>query len=127
MRSKILIFSVKPKEANMPAAIEARERLEVIFSSQHAGEPLKRFFERMARRLRLSVRRIETIWRGTAVITADEMERIRALALATTEETHADRLDRAIRTLEALDPDFYGPEIDRLRRVSGELRGLALR
>lgn len=121
MKSKILIFRVKQEADDMAVAVEARTCLETLIARYPRELPLKAVFPRLARLLRMSVRRIETIWRGTAKLTACEMDRLRAAVLATQEESHADKLERAARTLETIDPDFYGQEIARLRDAVRQL------
>lgn len=127
MEIKILPFCIKRKEAkNVAASVEARLHLETIVGRTFPGSPLKVVFAWLAHKLRVSIRRIETMWRGTARITAEEMDRLRALAAAKTafEESHASRLDRHADRLEAVDHDFYRAEIDRLRGQADQLRNL---
>jgi hypothetical protein len=126
MKSKILPFCDKNLQGDALAySMEVRSLVVLTIGPVDAGEPLKTILARFARRMRISSRRAETFWRGTALPSAPELDRLRALAAANIEENHAEHFDRHACRLEAVDPDFYRPEIARLRGQAKRLRDLA--
>lgn len=129
MARKVLLFSRK-EPADMSSVAEARNLLQQGLGPVQPGTPLKALFPAIARRLGVTVRRIETIWQGTARrIDAAEMDRLRALARPNTqtspEVAHANRYEAIAAALEAVDPDFHGQDIARYRGLARALRRAA--
>ncbi len=126
MARKVLLFSRK-ETADMSSVAEARILLQRGMGPVQPGTPLKAIFPSMARRLGVTVRRLETIWQGTARrIDAAEMDRLRAFASPKShdipEVAHASRYDAIAAALEAVDPDFHGQDIARYRSLARALR-----
>ena len=118
---------VRKECCDMSSVAEARTHLESIIGSVRPGTPLKTLFPRAAQKLGVTVRRIETLWHGTARrIDADEMDRLRAAASknnTSPEVANAIRYEAIAAALEAADPDFHGADIARYRGMARALRG----
>lgn len=126
MTRKVLLFSRK-EAADMSSVAEAQTLLQRGIGPVLPGTPLKALFPKVARQLGVTVRRVETIWQGTARrIDAAEMDRLRALASPKSNDTpevaHASRYDAIAAALEAVDPDFHGQDIARYRGLARALR-----
>ncbi len=126
MARKVLLFSRK-ESCDMSSVAEARLLLQQGLGPVSPGTPLKAVFPAIARRLGVTVRRVETIWHGTARrIDAAEMDRLRALADPQSkikpEVAHASRYEAIAAALEAVDPDFHGQDIARYRGLARALR-----
>ncbi len=116
--------------ADMPGVLEAQKLLVDAIGPVPAGTYLKTIFPSVARKLGVTVRRVETIWQGTARrIDAFEFQQIQALAArkipSSPELAHADRYDAVATSLEAVDPVGHGPDIARYRRLASALRSAA--
>ena len=113
-------------EMSAAASIEARGKIEAIIGTIPPGEKLKTVLPAVARRLGMPIRRVRALWNAEAArIDSHEMDRLRAAAAKAETLRHAANLDGAAHALLAIDADFHGPEIDRLRRLACELRGIA--
>lgn len=78
-----------------------------------AGESSARSMARAARRLGLGMRRVKSHWYLEAKqVDGDELDKARQTALGI-----ADRLYARVAALEAIDADFYRPEIDATRHM----------
>lgn len=127
MTRKVLRLISKKEAGEMHTVEEARILLRQGLGPVQAGTPLKTLFPSIARRLGVTVRRVETIWQGTARrIDVAEMDRLRALAAskqqAQPEAAHASRYEAIAAALEAVDPDFHRADIDRYRQLARALR-----
>lgn len=109
---------------------EARGHVAALIGQLPPGDRLKAAFPRVARRLRMSERRIRAIWHGEAkAILADEMDLLRREAANTERKRgtnatleYAARLEADAAALEAIDPDFHRGSIDRLRDTACVIR-----
>lgn len=113
-------------EGAMPAVIEARSLVEVMLSAM-GRKPLKLALPELHRRVGISTSRLQSIWdRKARRIDSEEMDLLRAAAQRCVASRpackHADRLDAAAASLEAIDADFHRAEIDRLRDVARIVR-----
>jgi len=111
----------------MSAIVEARSHLRALKPDY---EPLKCALPRIARRLHISVRRLRSMWDGTAtVVYAEELDAMRSARAAKAEQSlktdtlaHALELESHAARLAQIDPDFYREEVARLRDVAGRAR-----
>lgn len=111
----------------MSSVAEAQTLLQRAIGPVSPGTPLKTLFPQVARRLGVTVRRIETLWQGTARrIDAVEMDRLRAFAAPKPQDApevaHANRYEAIAAALEAVDSDFHGQDIARYRGLARALR-----
>ena len=122
-------ISPKQKVHHMTASVlrEARGHVAALIGPQPPGAKLKAAWPRLARMLGTTERRVRAIWNGEArAIRADEMDTLRqavANQKAAHVTDHAARLEAAAEALARIDPEFHGPEIDRLRHLACRMRG----
>lgn len=125
-------FSPTSKVHHMTASAlsEARGHVASLIGTMPPGDRLKAAFPRLARRLRMSERRVRAIWHGEAkAILADEMDLLRREAAETERKRgshatldYAARLEGDAAALEAIDAAFHGQSIDRLRDTARLIR-----
>lgn len=83
-----------------------------------------------ARRLKWSISRVKDIWYQDArLIKSHEMDRLKAVARVIDEQRENDEtktaISRLISRLSAIDAEFHGPEIDRLRALAHRIGSIA--
>lgn len=135
MKLKVLLIFrkfvriLRKEFCDVSAVAEARFHIERAIRPFAPGTPLKVLFPRVARLLGVTPRRVETLWLGTARrVDSDEMDRLRNLVrVQPIEDFHATGFERDAARLEALDADFYGPEIARLRGLAVRAGNLSAR
>lgn len=114
----------------MSSVAEASELVRRIASPAQVGDTIKRQIDRAARRIPFwSYSRTKDAWYADARmrIDADEIQRLRDLALGSAEARAArdeyrelqDRIARLEAALRISDPEFHGAQADALRIVSG--------
>lgn len=119
-----------PGAQRMSAIVESRTHIQGL---RRPGEPLKLALPRIARRARMSVRRLRSIWEATTtVIRAEELDALRAARAAEAERAltveamdHARALEEHAARLAIVDPEFHGEDIARLRALAARYRSKA--
>lgn len=117
------------KDAEMSAQAEAQTLVMGLVSRFPNGTPFKAYAPSLARRLKVTTRRLRAIIYGEARrIDADELDRIRSVAAPKTlpvEEVHARQFEAIAAALEAQDAEFHRATIDLHRGMAERLRGVA--
>ncbi len=120
---------ISPKDSEMSATAkaEARGLFAVCIEYFAPRQRLKTAIPAVAHRVGItSPRRARAIYAGEARrIESYELDGLRAAAAKAEALRTAAQLDGAAHALLAIDADFHRPEIDRLRRLACELRGIA--
>lgn len=119
---------ISPMSMAFDAAQEARDLIGMIGRRFPVGTPLKTIQAAAARLSGLPARRVRAFWnREVRRPHEDEMRALRrAAAMRETEEAAAhefeqfrDRLLGLRAAMDAIDPDFYGPQADAVRAAIG--------
>ena len=119
----------KRSEPVMSALVEAQSLVRRVAAPVPAGDSVKAAIVRASRRLKWNYNRTKTLWYADerAKVSGDELNQLRAVAKqhtagAANHDLMA-RLEYIEERLRHIDPDFYGPQLDTLRRAVRALRG----
>ena len=123
------MLSILPKKLGaqrMSAIVEAQSTVRDMASP---FPTLKQAWRPIARRLGISPRRVRSFYEGSAEPSGSELDRIRSARLSFSQDKittelliHAADLEGHAARLALLDPDFYGPDIARLRDAARRAR-----